>query len=279
MLQLSGLGQKIRRAFTWNESSFPFLSGDTFRLSCQFAFASVSDFRADTIWSEIDIVFCKSEQFEVFKSEKPAALNPKILICGNSDYEFHSFDVGGLKNLRAAFLQNSFISDGRRIFTLPIGLENLKYANNGRTIFYKKSPSHEKLNKVLVGPFGNTHDERVQLKLLPESESLIILRDRINTRAHIENLTRFKFVACPRGNGVDTHRTWETMYQGSVPILLRNSWSESLQEFGFKALLLDSWEEISAVTASDFDTDLYQIRNFPYMWMPQWIKLIDSLLP
>ena len=37
-----------------------------------------------------------------------------------------------------------------------------------------------------------------------------------------------KFVICPRGNGVDTHRTWETLYMGSIPILKRcaavNSW-------------------------------------------------------
>ena len=28
------------------------------------------------------------------------------------------------------------------------------------------------------------------------------------------------FVLCPRGNGVDTHRVWETLYMGSIPILM-----------------------------------------------------------
>ncbi|NBQ42369.1 MAG: hypothetical protein EBU23_07500, partial [Mycobacteriaceae bacterium] len=40
-------------------------------------------------------------------------------------------------------------------------------------------------------------------------------------RRFLRAVRNHKFVACPRGNGVDTHRTWEALYMGSIPILRR----------------------------------------------------------
>jgi hypothetical protein len=48
--------------------------------------------------------------------------------------------------------------------------------------------------------------------------------------SYIDNIYNHKFVLCPEGNGMDTHRTWETLYLGSVPIELGNNnnrfWSD-----------------------------------------------------
>ena len=30
------------------------------------------------------------------------------------------------------------------------------------------------------------------------------------------------FIACPEGNGIDTHRFWETLYMGRYPVVLHN---------------------------------------------------------
>lgn len=37
-----------------------------------------------------------------------------------------------------------------------------------------------------------------------------------------KNIGKFKFVICPEGNGVDTHRLWETIYSKGIPILEEN---------------------------------------------------------
>ena len=34
---------------------------------------------------------------------------------------------------------------------------------------------------------------------------------------------RSKFVISPEGNGVDTHRHWESLYCGAIPIIERNT--------------------------------------------------------
>lgn len=35
----------------------------------------------------------------------------------------------------------------------------------------------------------------------------------------LRDIKSSKFVFCPRGNGIDTHRIWETLYMGSFPIV------------------------------------------------------------
>jgi hypothetical protein len=205
-------------------------------------------------------------------------LKPKVIICGNSDHDFHSINLQGLSTVSAVFLQNSFISDQKRIFTLPIGLENASHASNGRPRLYSRKLVEYKNHSILVGPFGNTHVERNQLNNLTSNESLRAIYERVSTKTHLKNIDFCKYVACPRGNGVDTHRVWESMYRGSTPILLRNSWSESLANFGFPIKLIDDWNQISEVLEDHQTVTPNEIRGTPYLWMQAWQHLISTFL-
>lgn len=39
---------------------------------------------------------------------------------------------------------------------------------------------------------------------------------------YIENMAQHKFVISPPGNGIDCHRTWEALYIGCIPIVIKN---------------------------------------------------------
>lgn len=51
-------------------------------------------------------------------------------------------------------------------------------------------------------------------------------------------------VACPEGNGIDTHRFWETLYMGGVPVVIENRFMNSLFD-QLPVIVLRRWEEIS----------------------------------
>jgi hypothetical protein len=40
---------------------------------------------------------------------------------------------------------------------------------------------------------------------------------------YISDLAKYRFCLCIRGNGIDTHRFWESLYLGVIPILISNS--------------------------------------------------------
>lgn len=66
-----------------------------------------------------------------------------------------------------------------------------------------------------------------------------------------------KFVLCPRGNGIDTHRFWEAVYLGAIPVVETAtpfcSWSESIPMLTVdclqnvtKDMLEQTWKDIKS---------------------------------
>jgi hypothetical protein len=62
-------------------------------------------------------------------------------------------------------------------------------------------------------------------------------------RQFLRDLRNHTFVLCPRGNGVDTHRLWETLYMESIPIVRRHVAMEDF--YDMPICFIDSWEEVT----------------------------------
>lgn len=60
---------------------------------------------------------------------------------------------------------------------------------------------------------------------------------------YLDNLYNHLFVICPEGNGIDTHRPWEALYMGTIPIIKRNIHHQSFDELAI--LFIDDWEELN----------------------------------
>ena len=44
----------------------------------------------------------------------------------------------------------------------------------------------------------------------------------LDLNTYKQKLESHKFVLCPPGNGIDTHRMWETLYLDSIPVVEKN---------------------------------------------------------
>jgi hypothetical protein len=59
----------------------------------------------------------------------------------------------------------------------------------------------------------------------------------------LQEIRNHTFVLCPRGNGVDTHRLWETLYMGSIPIVKKDI---ALKDFeDLPICFINDWSEIT----------------------------------
>ena len=167
----------------------------------------------------------------------------KILVSGNSDRDF----VEPLKLpawIDCVYLQN-LCYKSKLSHVLPIGIENLGLAKAGLPHLYLNR-AKPKFRQILVGPFGMTHPERKELLEMAagENPNVTTLQKRITAWEYSRLSQQYAFIACPRGNGIDTHRFWETLYRGSVPVVKRSAWTEMIEELGLPIVQLDSWEEI-----------------------------------
>jgi len=63
---------------------------------------------------------------------------------------------------------------------------------------------------------------------------------------YLSEIRETGLVVCPRGNGLDTHRLYETLYMGAIPILLRKSYQFRIcRTFGFPVVGLEDWGQLA----------------------------------
>jgi hypothetical protein len=116
-----------------------------------------------------------------------------------------------------------------------------------------------------------THPERLDLLALKREEGpWDFLEGRMKLAEYSKISSQYKFIACPRGNGLDTHRFWETLYRGSIPIVLRSNWSEMIQELGIPLLMVENWnaENLRKVITDNLDFEIPE--TIPALRMNFW---------
>lgn len=62
---------------------------------------------------------------------------------------------------------------------------------------------------------------------------------------YVEALAAHRFVACPVGNGPDTHRLWEALYLRTVPVCLDHVALRPFGEVGMPIAWVDDWRRVS----------------------------------
>lgn len=64
-------------------------------------------------------------------------------------------------------------------------------------------------------------------------------------RNDLEKMAHHGLVLCPEGNGLDTHRMWEALYLGGIPIVLRKSYQyKLLSRLRLPAIGVISWKQL-----------------------------------
>jgi hypothetical protein len=228
------------------------------------------------------IIFCRSDELQEFLDLYSGKLTAKVIITGNSDHEFHEIPKNIPKSVRALFLQNSYISDNKFVYTLPIGLENFRLGVNGnpRYIRYKRN-SVGRPPKILFGPLSPTHPirETVIARFDQVNPNWDLLTQRLSPRNYARVSRKYGFIAAVRGNGVDTHRLWEALYRGLTPIVERDNWWRSLESMFPQVLSIESWEipEIEHLLSNQVPED-FDPRALEALWMPYWQALITKLV-
>jgi hypothetical protein len=181
------------------------------------------------------------------------------IICNHPDTKFklitHNGDesvINGLipENLIAWYAQNLEFKHPK-IFPLPIGLENNHWHPHKRSILKKaahnKSLENRKI-KALSQFNPNTYtQERYNLIEMVANERVFAdnyyCLNGTNFEQYVDNLMSYAFCLCPRGNGIDTHRMWEAITLGCIPIVKRY-YTHSFEE-KFPIVFVDDWSEVT----------------------------------
>jgi hypothetical protein len=277
------IGVYIKRLVRWRRLSWPFLTVDAFaKLADVYVYPPKYFGRKPSFKriSKAEVIFCPSDRLENFLLTYKGEITPKVIISGNSDFEFHSIPNHVPASVKMLLLQNSFISDNKKIFTMPIGVENFRFGVNGNPKLFRYSPiPQEARGRLLLGPFSNTHPIREKLKkeLTHYPDNWLYLHERIKPHRYRDLIkSHFEYVASVRGNGVDTHRLWETLYRGRKVIVQWDNWIASLPFLHPYIKRISTWSETEISDSMKTQINDFKPADIPELWMPYWKDFVKN---
>jgi len=165
-------------------------------------------------------------------------------------------------NIRKWYLSNTMVQEDS-IIGLPFGV------NQGASEIIptiKRYDFEDKENLAYIN-WQNYTDERWRLKSQFISRELpwATVRETsdLEVEEFLDEIARHVYVLCPQGNGVDTYRFWETLYLGSIPIVIDCPLVRYFS--GLPMLVISQWGDITpGLLKEQYETYLSKEELFSF---------------
>jgi hypothetical protein len=265
----------IDSKFNFPLGSYPFISGDSFKLISDIIYSNNKKF---IIGNSDNVIFSDINSLNLleYDIDNLNYRNKKIII--------HNGDDPPSNVLRKKIYSNNcllYSTNITKMFNnenvIPIGIENYHFNNNGSPHYYNFNLLNKNFNKdkcTLLSFNVNTNfKERFRIKNISEKYGLT-LNFPIPTEKYRKILSRSRFIICPPGNGIDTHRFWEAIYHKSIPVIERKDYL--FHDLDLPVYCVDDFEDFFKL--NDFDKKLVFEKIFfkksLSIYMNYWINKI-----
>ena len=233
----------------------------------------------------VDVVASRTSIHWMGKTHCPPSIRRKLLITGHGD-------TGVTDNLVPMYSPEVWWTVNKettdpRVHSLPLGITNDCSDTPIHPIFGNLDIMVEVMNTPRI--IKNRVYMNFNVSTWPVERSPVynyfkhskwvtcgnILNTLEGRKVFLEDIHNHDFVLCPRGGGVDTHRLWETLYMGSIPIVRRDI---AMQDFSdLPICFVDYWDQ---VTPEFLDSELKRIQNGVFnmekLKISYWIKAIQD---
>jgi len=213
--------------------------------------------------------------------------NNPVLVTGHSDYDIseRELDIIRLPNIRAWFCQNRNIQHPK-VISFPLGITNKDepcseihriIGNTDRILEVSKTPKVIK-NLVYMNVSVKTFPEERQkiVDLYTNKPWVSVCKGEVSDEGHrkfLEDMYSHKFCFAPRGNGVDTHRLWESLYLRTIPIVKKHIAME--QFYDLPILFVNDWDSITEEFLNEqYDIIMNKEYDLDKLKIDYWYKKI-----
>jgi hypothetical protein len=271
----TGLSPALRRVYAGRTDPHR-ISGSGFSSLADVSFSGQHEVKKISAIRQASVVFVNADCMGEFTEAHSRKSSPRVIILGNSDRDWTSFDYKLPRTVKRVFLQNSLIPNDKRFVCLPIGIENIELGRNGLPHLFGTSYQNRlKHQLTMLGPFGSTHPSRQEILETDYSQfsSITVFRDRMSSIETAWRSSHHAFIAAPRGNGKDTHRFWEALYRGSLPAVEDDVWADNMESIGVPLVRTSGWtgtnlEDATRGRQRTFKVDEVAALNWDY-WRAQ----------
>tara|TARA_B100001996_G_scaffold375353_1_gene355185 strand:+ start:3437 stop:4483 length:1047 start_codon:yes stop_codon:yes gene_type:complete len=209
--------------------------------------------------NENDIIFCNTDFLPNLFSDlkKISKLNNLILLTNQTDTMITNKIFDKKPKCISRWYSINVDYENEFLTPIPYGLSNDYSPKNLKYSDYKNinKQNNEKAISMYVNFRITNYKERELLYKEFEKYSWVNLDSPdIQISEYVNNLAFNNFVLSPWGNGVDTHRLWETLYSGSIPITKYHETFSNLD--GLPILFVNDYKEITYELLKEFKNSI-----------------------
>lgn len=191
-----------------------------------------SDAHRDGAFHAGDIVFCKIDEVLRFFERLRLTRKRIVLVTGQGDLPCDEFRQSFLPVNVVHWFATNVTCKHPRVTALPLGLgpQGDAVTPQGSEIAAARAAAGSREGWLYVNFRPDTNPTARKpvfehFQNLSASESWITFRaprERGSNAEFPRDLVSHRFVLCPPGNGVDTHRMWEALVAGAIPVVVRS---------------------------------------------------------
>jgi hypothetical protein len=191
-----------------------------------------------------------------------------------------------IKKFNIIFSQNCEVPS-ENIIPVPLGLTDTSHCKliGDLDIIVNQNKQERKYINLAYKNFNSSRRDRgfEERKIVEEkfgNKSWVtngkFQRDKSGHAKFISEMYNHKFVLCPRGNGVDTHRLWMSLYLGTIPVV-----KDHIVHSAFKhlpILFVNDWDEVTEDFLNQKFEEIHSKEyDFSILKMEYWEKLFSSM--
>ena len=150
---------------------------------------------------------------------------------------------------------------------LPLGIANdYSYKKNivSKDLLHdiNEKKFHDKKVLVYVNFNENTNKkERSWIKpYFNKIDWAEVEEDNLSIKQYADKIKNASFVICPWGNGIDSHRIWETLFLGSIPIVKKHTTFNNLKDLPI--FFVNDFKELTEEKLKEFLLSLESSESF-----------------
>lgn len=243
--------QNPSREFSKRASSYPYLSGDTWRFFADWKVAKGEKFNPKKVQVG-DTIFVEYAKLPHFAAKiLPKIRNRFILITPNCEFGTDNPQPGSFayllksNKIAAWFVQNIDQAPTERLIPIPIGLANQVWEHGQISILNPilssaPPPASNQRDRFLYINFSLGTNATARLPCLQQFKNIAPESPK-PFQDYLSDLSHTLFVPSPPGNGLDCHRTWEALLMGCYPIVLSSTLNPLYEDL--PVVIVQNWEE------------------------------------
>ncbi len=270
-------------------SSYPYLSGDTWRFFANWRLSKKDSFDPKKV-QEGDTIFVEYDLLKRFtRKYLPKIRHRFILITPNCESGTDNPQPGKFshllhsKKIAAWFLQNIDRAPSSRMIPIPIGVANQVWPHGQVSILdplvQEKPPSNDEKRDVFIYVNFSIHTNpsiREPCFQYFQTFKTATFKTSSSFQEYLQDLSHTVFVVSPPGNGLDCHRTWEALLMGCYPIVLSSTLNPLYENLPI--VVVSSWDEVTEEFLKEKQKE-FQTRSWDLdkLYAPYWFKQVSLI--